>query len=113
MATYSTLGDLQRFSQALLDYELLNPGLTATVLAGKVDMSTGNARVAYGFTDGTFNGVRVVGHGGGAPGVGASVDIYPDLGYVVVILANYDDALDPARNRVMEILTGAARTTGG
>jgi hypothetical protein len=48
---------------------------------------------------GTVNGVRVVGHGAGAPGVGAAIDIYPDLGHVVVVLANYDGAVDPVRDR--------------
>ncbi len=102
---YSTVGDLQRFAEALLDNKLLSPAMTATVLDGKVRMSNGGAEVAYGFIDGTVNGVRIVGHGGGAPGVAAAVDIYPDLGYVVVILANYDGAVDPVRDKIVQILT--------
>lgn len=103
---YATVGDLQRFARALLDNELLGAKMTETVVDGKVSMSGGNAEVGYGFTDGAINGVRVVGHGGGAPGVGASIDIYPDLGYVVVVLANYDGAVDPVRQRTTQILTG-------
>lgn len=103
---YSTVGDLLRFSEALLDNKLLSPEMTATVMDGKVAMSNGDAEVAYGFTDGTLNGVRIVGHGAGAPGVGAAIDIYPDLGYVVVILANYDGALDPVRDATKDILSG-------
>jgi len=102
---YATVGDLQRFAAALLDNKLLSPKMTATVLDGKVPMSNGGAEVAYGFIDGTVNGVRIVGHGGGAPGVAAAVDIYPDLGYVVVILANYDGAVDPVRDKIVQILT--------
>jgi CubicO group peptidase (beta-lactamase class C family) len=102
---YSTLGDLQRFAEALLDNQLLSPQMTATTMDGKVAMSSGDAEVAYGFTDGTINGVRIVGHGAGAPGVGAAIDIYPDLGYVVVVLTNYDGALDPVRDRTQQILT--------
>jgi CubicO group peptidase (beta-lactamase class C family) len=79
--------------------------MTAATIDGKVPMSSGDAKVAYGFTDGTINGVRIVGHGAGAPGVGAAIDIYPDLGYVVVLLTNYDGALQPVRDRTQEILT--------
>jgi CubicO group peptidase (beta-lactamase class C family) len=102
---YSTLGDLRRFAEALLDHKLLSPEMTAATIDGKVPMSSGDAKVAYGFTDGTINGVRIVGHGAGAPGVGAAIDIYPDLGYVVVLLTNYDGALQPVRDRTQEILT--------
>jgi CubicO group peptidase (beta-lactamase class C family) len=105
---YSTVGDLLRFSEALLDHELLSPELTATVITGKVPMSSGSAKVAYGFLDGTTSGVRIVGHGGGAPGVGAALDIYPDLGYVVVILANQDDVIDPVHDKTREILAAAS-----
>lgn len=103
---YSTVGDLQRFADALLDNKLLGPEMTRSVISGKVPMSNGEAEVAYGFTDGTFNGVRIVGHGAGAPGLGAAIDIYPDRRYVVVVLANYDGALDPVRDRTQDILTG-------
>lgn len=106
---YSTVGDLQRFSDALLGHELLGPELTTTVLAGK-EPGPGGAQNAYGFLDGTMNGVRVVGLSGGAPGVEAAVDIVPDLGYVVVILANYDGAIEPVRNNAIEILTGTPTT---
>jgi CubicO group peptidase (beta-lactamase class C family) len=102
---YATVGDLQRFAEALLANKLLSAEMTTTVLSGKVSMSNGAAEVAYGFTDGTVNGVRIVGHSGGAQGVAAAVDIYPDLGYVVVILANYDGVVDPVRDKIMEILT--------
>lgn len=76
---YSTVGDLLRFAEALLDHELLSPEMTTTVMDGRVAMPHGDAEVAYGFVDGTINGVRMVGHTGGAPGVHAAVDIYPTL----------------------------------
>jgi hypothetical protein len=37
--------------------------------------------------------------------VDAAVDLYPDLGYTVVIVA-YDDAVRPVQDRIREILTG-------
>src|SRR5262245_29143984 len=105
---YSTVGDLQRFCQALLSNELLGADLTGTVLAGKVTIpGPGGVKTGYGFTDATMNGVRIVGHGGGAPGVAAAVDIYPDLDYIVVVLANYDGGVTQVQNRSREMLTGA------
>ncbi len=101
---YSTVGDLLRFSEALLEHELLSAETTDIVLTGKVPMSSGSARLAYGFVDGTTNGVRTVGHSGGAPGVGASFDVYPDLDFVVVILANQEDVIEPLRQKTREVL---------
>jgi CubicO group peptidase (beta-lactamase class C family) len=81
---YSTVGDLQRFGEALLDNKLLGPDLVATVLTGKVTIpDAGRAKTGYGFTDGMLNGARIVDHGAGTPGVAAAVDIYPDLGFIV------------------------------
>jgi hypothetical protein len=45
---------------------------------------------AYGFEDGRRGDVRVVGHGGGAPGMNGELRIYPASGYVVAVLANLD-----------------------
>jgi CubicO group peptidase (beta-lactamase class C family) len=104
----STVSDLLRFAQALLQHKLLSPELTNTVITGKVPAprpGLADDKYAYGFADSKLNGVRIVGHNGGAPGVGAQLDIYPDLGYIVVILTNYDGALMPVHAKTHEILT--------
>jgi hypothetical protein len=36
----------------------------------------------------TVNGCRAFGRFGGFPGVSAGLEVYPDLGYTVVILSN-------------------------
>lgn len=46
-------------------------------------------RYGYGFLEQQVNGVRIVGHGGGAPGINAGLDIYPDLGDSVAVLATW------------------------
>jgi CubicO group peptidase (beta-lactamase class C family) len=101
---YATVGDLQRFGASLLGHRLLGAELTEVLLAGKVPGQRGD-RWSYGFTDETIGGVRIVGKGGGAPGVAAVLDLYPDLDYVVVILANYDGVLAPIHDRTREIMT--------
>jgi D-alanyl-D-alanine carboxypeptidase len=104
----SNVTDLLRFAQALLQHKLLSPELTNTVISGKVPAprpGLADDKYAYGFADSKIHRVRIVGHNGGAPGVGAQLDIYLDLGYTVVILTNYDGALMPVHAKTHEILT--------
>ncbi len=65
--------------------------------------------VKYGFGFGELykNNIRIIGHNGGAPGVEGQIDIYPDLGYSVIVLSNYDRAIRPIINRIQEIITEA------
>ncbi len=56
---------------------------------------------AYGWQNVTVNGHRIVGHSGGAPGISAQFDLYLDLGYTAVVLANYDALIAP---RIASIL---------
>lgn len=88
---YSTVGDLQKFASALLAHRLLDERHTSTLLTGKVDTPRPGLRYAYGFEDARLpNGLHRVGHGGGAPGMNGVLAIYPDTGFVVVVLANRD-----------------------
>jgi hypothetical protein len=57
------------------------------------------------------HGVRIFGHGGGAPGIEAQLKIYPTLGCTVVILANLDSAATPIYNQINQIL--ASRQAAG
>lgn len=88
---YSTARDLLRFATALQSGKLLDGDHTKLLLAGKVETPRLGMRYAYGFEDATFpDGKRRVGHGGGAPGMNAVLSIFPDSGYVLVVLANVD-----------------------
>jgi CubicO group peptidase (beta-lactamase class C family) len=87
----STVGDLLRFDQALRRHKLLPAALTETVTTGKAQRGgAGRESYAYGFEDHLVAGHRIVGHGGGAPGMNAQLDMYWDNGYTVVVLANLD-----------------------
>jgi CubicO group peptidase (beta-lactamase class C family) len=102
---YSTVGDLLRFAQALLGHKLLSAAMTDTVLSGKVDTGRPGlaqvSRYGYGFEDDGRDGVRIVGHGGGAPGIEAQLRIFPKLGYTVVVLANQDAAATPVYDQLL------------
>ena len=87
----STAGDLLRFAEALRNHKLLGRQLTETVVTGKTQPGpNADSKYAYGFEDDLVAGHRVVGHGGGAPGMNGQLDIYLDNGYTVVVLANLD-----------------------
>ena len=92
--SYSTVEDLLRFANALLSYRLLSPESTELLLEGKVEIREGR-QYAYGFFDRTIRGRRVVGHGGGAPGVCTMMDFFFDSGYTVVVLSNSDQDCVP------------------
>lgn len=87
---YSTVGDLLKFSEALLGHKLLTAENTDLLLKGKVDAGGGHM-YAYGFDDGRGkDGEGSVGHSGGAPGMNGDLRIYPKSGYVIAVLSNLD-----------------------
>jgi CubicO group peptidase (beta-lactamase class C family) len=85
---YSTVEDLLKFSLALRQHKLLGAKYTELVTTGKVKM--GGNLYAYGFGDRKVNGKRSFGHNGGAPGIASSLSIFPELGYTVIVMTNYD-----------------------
>ncbi len=86
---YSTVEDMVKFHMALRSYKLLNKEYTELVTTGKVD-GPGGSRYGYGFGDSTPEGKHIVGHNGGAQGIAANFEMYPELGYTVVLLMNTD-----------------------
>jgi D-alanyl-D-alanine carboxypeptidase len=86
---YSTLMDLARFAEALIENRLLDEQHTSFVTTGKVGTGRGFL-YGYGFMQGQVRGKRWFGHNGGAPGMNAALAIMPDAGYVIVSLSNFD-----------------------
>jgi CubicO group peptidase (beta-lactamase class C family) len=98
---YSTVGDLAKFADALLNHKLLDAKHTELLITGKASTQVG-AQYAYGFEDARKpDGTGAVGHGGGAPGMNGELRIFPASGYVVAVLANLDP---PAASRVWMFL---------
>ncbi len=93
---YSTAGDLLRFAQALESGKLISKAsLAAATTPYKEDYG-------FGFGIKGEGTVRGYGHGGGAPGMNGELRIYPQLGTVVVCLANLDP---PAATRVVDFFS--------
>jgi D-alanyl-D-alanine carboxypeptidase len=112
---YSTAIDLHKFSLALCSTKLLSTKSVETITAGKITMpkppTPPNAqpsperKYGFGFGEVYKNNIRIIGHNGGAPGIEGQVDIYPDLGYTVIVLSNYGRAAIPVINFIEEIIT--------
>jgi CubicO group peptidase (beta-lactamase class C family) len=98
---YSTVGDLVRFANALLNHQLLNAEYTQMLMTGKVKTPMGSS-YAFGFDDHTVNGTRCFGHSGGAPGMNGDLEICPSSGYIIAVLSNLDP---PAAEHVSDFIT--------
>src|SRR5207253_6767618 len=103
---YSTVEDLLRFAEALQGHKLLDKEHTDLDMTGHVATTHGAAKYAFGMEEEIVEGVRIVGHGGGGPGINTNLDMYPDLGYVAVVLSNYDGGAGLVNPRIRAWLTG-------
>ncbi len=101
---FSTVEDLRKFAAALRGHRLLDAKHTELVLGGKVEAFGPGARYGYGFIDETEGGQRVVGHGGGFPGISGQLDVYLGAGYTLAVLSNYDGGATPVSRKVRELL---------
>jgi D-alanyl-D-alanine carboxypeptidase len=98
---YCTVEDFLRFANALTNHKLLNAQNTDLLTTGKVDTPRGD-KYAFGFMDnGTGTPARHFGHGGGAPGMNGDLQIFPQSGYVIVVLSNLDP---PAASRISDFI---------
>jgi CubicO group peptidase (beta-lactamase class C family) len=80
----SSAVDLARFGNELLDGSILGEDALITLWTPP-DAESG---YAYGWNTGNDQCARVVAKNGGQPGAASYIRIYPDLGYVIVVLTN-------------------------
>ena len=83
---FSTVEDLFRFATALRSHRLLSREYTELVLSAKPEANSPD--YGYGFTVRGAAGKRVVGHGGGFPGINSNLEVYLDTGYTTVVMSN-------------------------
>ncbi|NIS17012.1 MAG: serine hydrolase [candidate division Zixibacteria bacterium] len=101
---YSTVEDLLAFDQALRNGKLMSRESFDLMSTGKTSRRPDES-YAYLIQDQNINGHRIVGHGGGAPGINAMLDMYMDSGYTVAVMANYDGAASRVAEKIRELLT--------
>ena len=90
---YSTILDLQRFVSALLDNRLLDEAHTKLILSPQIlvaERSDMKRSYGYTFQVNQTGDLIIIGHSGGAYGMATVLDIYPDQGYTVIVLSNFD-----------------------
>jgi CubicO group peptidase (beta-lactamase class C family) len=93
-----------KFGQALIGHKLLNQQYTDIVLSNQ--MPPGQPPAGYGFFLVDVNGTRAIGNNGGGPGTNSTFTVYPELGYTVVIMSNYDPpSASKVTSKLREMLT--------
>ncbi|HDS01364.1 MAG TPA: class A beta-lactamase-related serine hydrolase, partial [candidate division Zixibacteria bacterium] len=100
---YSTVEDLLAFDQALRSGKIMSKESFELMSIGKTSR---RPDVSYGYLiqDQNVNSHRIVGHGGGAPGINAMLDMYMDSGYTVAVMANYDGAASRVAEKIRELI---------
>jgi CubicO group peptidase (beta-lactamase class C family) len=99
---FSTVHDLHAFDRALRSHVLLDVEHTAMLWEPHPEL--GSPEYGFGFGLSGEPGDRIVGHGGGFPGISAKLDMYLDSGYTVAVLSNYDGAAAEVAEWVRELL---------
>ena len=104
---YSTVGDLTRFAVALVEGRLVSRDAVKQLTSAKPEISS--PRYGYGF--GIEENGRVVGHGGGFPGINAQLDIFLDEDYTLAVMSNYSMGAMPVVEKARAlVLAGRERT---
>ncbi|MGX7826400.1 serine hydrolase domain-containing protein [Actinokineospora sp. 24-640] len=88
---FVTAPDLVRFANALRDGTVLARPYADLFAGAKLPGHGPTSYRAYTMPISIIGDQWVIGRGGGAGGIGASWSIYPNTGWVGVILSNYDD----------------------
>jgi len=104
---FSTVHDLLKFDVALREGGLLTPEKRDQVWQSQPGANSPD--YGYGFAVEAGPLGRVVGHGGGFPGLNGQLDMYLDTGYTVAVLSNYDGAAAPIAQKAAELLARVKR----
>ncbi|PZF96761.1 serine hydrolase domain-containing protein [Micromonospora deserti] len=113
---FATAPDLVRFAHALRNGTVLDRPFAELFTGAKIPQGKGKdggpapahpSFMAYAMPAKLINGQWVIGRGGANPGSTANWHIYPDTGWVGVVLSNYDGLpMQEILNREMQAVTG-------
>ncbi|MBG0831337.1 beta-lactamase family protein [Planomonospora sp. ID67723] len=110
---FATAPDLIRFARALSDGTLLDRPWADVLTAAKIPLGPASFGT-YGPSAEIIGGQWAIQRAGGNPGVCANWSIYPDTGWVGVILGNCDNVpLVEMIGRELQAVTGASPGDGG
>jgi CubicO group peptidase (beta-lactamase class C family) len=103
---FSTAPDLLRFDQALRSGKLVSNEMLNTLWTPK----PASPNYGFGFqldsipNGSSAGGGRIVGHGGGFPGISSVLGMHLDTGLTFIAMCNYDDAAVLADRKCRELL---------
>jgi CubicO group peptidase (beta-lactamase class C family) len=121
-AGFATAPDLVRFARALGDGTVLDRPYADLLTGAKFPQVGGQGQsaaaypsfAAYDIPVKIIEGQWLAGRAGADPGIGANWNIYPDTGWVGVILSNYDNLpLAEMSQREIQAVTGQPGSGGG
>jgi len=101
---FSTVEDLQRFAKALYVSTLLFPAMLNTCTTGKIEMGP-DEKYAYLIGDSRNDDHRVIGRGGGPPGINSDLKIFPYLGYTITAMSNTGDGASAITDYAARLIT--------
>jgi CubicO group peptidase (beta-lactamase class C family) len=102
---YSTVEDLHRFANALREGKLIRPD----TLQQWTTPSEKDRHYGYGFQVFQASQPKVIGHGGGFPGINSGLRVDLDSGYTVAVMANIDSGAMPVLEKAKELLARVKR----
>lgn len=90
--SFSTVEDLFAFGEGIRSHKLVDEKHAALLLNGPEHAETlEGAKRNFGFQTQLENGVRIIGHDGGFDGISTCFAMFPEKGYTLIVLSNYDD----------------------
>ncbi len=98
---FATVHDLLKFDQTLRSGKLIKSETAARLWTPKPQ----SPNYGYGFSLEGQPSQRIVGHGGGFPGISAKLEMHLDSGFTIAVLSNYDGGAMPIADRARELLT--------
>jgi CubicO group peptidase (beta-lactamase class C family) len=96
---FSTVKDLHRFARALLGGKYVSKDSLKEMWTDHLGAGYG-----FGFSIATGAAGKVVGHGGGFPGINSNLDIFLDTGYIVAVMSNTDRGASPVAAKIGDLL---------
>ena len=99
---YATAPDLLAFAEALRSGKLLERATLERLWSPKPALASNEYGFGFGLRQGP--GGRSVGHSGGFPGISSNLDIWPESGYVAVVLSNLDGGSEAIVEKIRELL---------
>ncbi len=96
---FSTVRDLYKYAKALKAEKLVSQKSL-----DKMWTNQANANYGYGFSVEEHSSGKVVGHGGGFPGLNSNLDIVLDKGYIIAVMSNYDGGASPVAAKMLQLV---------